>query len=189
MDAVSSVIAAAVEQQSTTTREIATNVQAVTGATVRSSQAMSHVVVVADQAGTASQEVLTGAADIGHEAETLHTEVDRFLAAVRTDSGDRRRFERIDGGTVTAMLQLPGQGAIQAKVIDLSMGGVALLCNLPVAVGAEVSVELPEAGGAVTGRVVRAMEDALDIEFRVDDSTASRVTRAIQVLSNIRRVA
>jgi methyl-accepting chemotaxis protein len=87
MDEVSTAIAAAVEEQSVTTREIATSVQAVSTATAQSARAMVQVVAVADQAGTASQDVLGGAAEIGQEANKLRTEVDQFLAAVRSDSG------------------------------------------------------------------------------------------------------
>ena len=88
MDAVSTTIAAAVEQQSVTTREIAGSVQAVSGATVRSAQAMGHVVEVANQTGTASRDVLAGTADISQQAVALRGEVDRFLAAVHADSSD-----------------------------------------------------------------------------------------------------
>jgi methyl-accepting chemotaxis protein len=78
-------IAAAVEQQNATTQEIAASVQAVSNATASTAQAMEHVVSVADDAGTASRDVLAGSAEIGREAETLRTEVDQFLAAVRYD--------------------------------------------------------------------------------------------------------
>ena len=84
MSAASTSMAAAVEEQSVTTREIATSVQAVSGATAQSARAMGQVVLVADQAGSASKEVLTGAAGIGHETGILRAEVTRFLAAKRT---------------------------------------------------------------------------------------------------------
>ncbi|HEY1934630.1 MAG TPA: methyl-accepting chemotaxis protein [Acetobacteraceae bacterium] len=87
MDEVSAAISAAVEQQSATTHEIAANVQAVSGATAATAQAMEHVVTVADNAGSISRDVLSGAAEIGREAETLRGEVDRFLGAVRDDAG------------------------------------------------------------------------------------------------------
>jgi len=147
MDEVAVAIAAAVEQQSVTTREIATSVQGVTNATVRSAAAMSQVVVVADQAGAATEQVNTGAAEIGQETQRLRTEVDRFLAAVQTDAGERRRFERIDGGLISVVINLPGQPAIPATVQDLSQGGVALVCGRSVAVGVEISIDLPQAQG------------------------------------------
>ena len=189
MDEVSTAIAAAVEQQSVTTREIATSVQAVSGATVRSAQAMGQVVAVADEAGTASQDVLGGAAEIGHETERLRAEVDRFLAAVHQDSGERRQSERIAGGPAVAMVRLPGQDAIPATIEDLSQGGSALLCDLAVAVGTEVAVELPEAGGPVTGKVVHTVGGRLGIEFRGDDATRSRIARAVEAVAKARQAA
>ena len=55
---VSAAIAAAVEEQNATTHEIAASVQAVSNATAGTAQAMEHVVPVADDAGTASRDVL-----------------------------------------------------------------------------------------------------------------------------------
>jgi methyl-accepting chemotaxis protein len=89
MDEVTAAISAAVEEQSATTREIATSVQAVTGVTGHTADAMQHVVQAADRAGGLSREVLNGATEIGNETDTLRREVDRFLAAVR--DGDHGR--------------------------------------------------------------------------------------------------
>jgi methyl-accepting chemotaxis protein len=189
MDSVAAAIAASVEEQSLTTREIATSVQTVSGATVASARAMGQVVAVADQAGVASQDVLSGAADIGREAETLRKQVDRFLTAVRTGSGERRRFERIRGHSVTAMLRPPGQDAFRVIVHDLSQGGVALLCNRPDVVGSEISIDLPEAGGAVSGRVLSAENGVLRIEFKNDDALRSRVECSMQALSRLQQAA
>ena len=61
---------------------------------------MGHVVAVADDAGRASHDALGGASEIGREAQTLRAEVDRFLAVVRADGGERRNFERIAAGAV-----------------------------------------------------------------------------------------
>jgi methyl-accepting chemotaxis protein len=92
MNEVSTAISLAVDQQSATTREIATSVQAVSSATEQSAQAMGQVVVVADQAGSASQAVLAGVADMGHESAALRLEIERFLGTVRTDSDERRQL-------------------------------------------------------------------------------------------------
>jgi methyl-accepting chemotaxis protein len=189
MDSVSTAIASAVEEQSATAREIAANVQTVTTATLRSTQAMGHVVVVADRAGSASREVITGAVNIRQEADTLRTQVDQFLAAVRDDSGDRRRLERVDGGNLTATLRLPGQSAISVSVQDISSSAVALVCTQTVSVGTDVSIELPDAGGEMTGKVVRADGGTLVIGLGQDATTQSHVDRAIKGLAKIQRAA
>jgi methyl-accepting chemotaxis protein len=84
MSAASTSMAAAIEEQSVTTREIASSVQAVSSATSQSARGMGQVVLVSSQAGSASREVLTGAAGISQETGVLRDEVDRFLASVRT---------------------------------------------------------------------------------------------------------
>ena len=96
MEQVSAAIAAAVEQQSTTAHEIAASVQGVSGATTGTAQAMEHVVLMADKAGAISRDVLTGATEISRGENTLRSEVDRFLAAVRDEGqAEGRTFGRI----------------------------------------------------------------------------------------------
>ncbi|MDR3536884.1 MAG: methyl-accepting chemotaxis protein [Acetobacteraceae bacterium] len=82
MNEVTSAIAAAAEEQTATTRDLASNVQGVSQATNRAAQAMTDTVGVSDTARTASDDVSTAAADIGTQASTLRAEVDRFLTAV-----------------------------------------------------------------------------------------------------------
>lgn len=189
MDEVSTTIAAAVEEQSVTTRGIATSVQAVSDATVQSVRAMGHVVEVADQAGAASKDVLGGASKVGEESGRLGLEVQRFLAAVRTDTDERRAFERINGENIVAVLRVPGRDAIKAKVNDLSLGGIALWCELPIEPRTEVSIELPNVDGALIGNVSRSGTAGLGIEFRADAATRSQVERAMRSLSSARRAA
>jgi methyl-accepting chemotaxis protein len=87
MDAVTTAISAAVEQQSVTARQISSNVQAVSSATNQAAQAMAKVVQAADEAGQVSGTVLDGVADIGREANVMRSEIDQFLVAVRNDTG------------------------------------------------------------------------------------------------------
>lgn len=104
LDEVTSAIATAVEEQSATTREIAANVQTVTAAGIQTAAAMKQVVNGSDEAGAVSQQVLEAAGSIGQEAERLRVEVDGFLAAVRDETGNRRRYERIPGNGAMALL-------------------------------------------------------------------------------------
>ena len=188
MDEVAAAISAAVEQQSATTREIASAIQAVSGATAQTAQAMGHVVEVADTAGAASRDVERGAAEIGQEAESLRGRVDQFLEAVRTDSGERRRFERLAGNGVSAMLRVAGRAPARVVVRDLSRGGAALV-TAPLPIGSAVEIELPEAGGVVRGQVRRVEGDAIGVAFPEDAETARRVDLALRVLEAARDAA
>jgi methyl-accepting chemotaxis protein len=101
MGEVSTAISAAVEEQSVTTREIASSIQGVAGSTTRAAQAMENVVRVADQAGDASRNILSEATAIGSESEKLRHQVEQFLKAVQADAGEGQHSNRSDA--VTAM--------------------------------------------------------------------------------------
>jgi methyl-accepting chemotaxis protein len=190
IDEVSAAIAAAVEQQSATTREIAGSVQSVSGDTAGSAQAMEHVVAVADKAGGASRDVLTGAADIGREAETLRTEVDQFLAAVRDDGKDeRRRYERIATSGLSVGVQCKGHPAARAELRNVSRGGALLASDWALPAGAPLEVELPGTGGPVPARVVRGGGGELAVVFSAEPHALTRIDRFLATVPQERRAA
>ena len=88
----------------------------------RSARATGQVVLVADQATSASRIVLTGSGGIGTKTATLFEEVSRFLTAIKLDARERRRFERFQLRNVTAVPKLPEQVAVTVPVDDLSKG-------------------------------------------------------------------
>ncbi len=181
IDSVSVAISAAVEEQSTTTREIAASVQAVSNATAQTARAMEHVVEVADTAGNTSRDVLSGAANIGRESETLRNEVDQFLVAVRSDSGERRRYERVSGNGAKVSLRAQGRD-VSAELRDLSRGGASLVCDIKLVAGVTAELDLPNAGGAVTGRVARSDGRELGLVFGSDPANLARIDRALDGL-------
>jgi methyl-accepting chemotaxis protein len=181
MDAITGTMAAAVEEQSVTTREIAERVTAVASATAQSAEAMGQVVLVAGQAGSASQAVQAGAAGVRQEASVLRAEVERFLVMVRTDSGERRRFERFGVTGVTTKLILPGKDSVQVALINLSEGGAAVQCEQPLNLGTELVLELPESVGAVSARVVRLEADCVaGLAFSDDETVRERIRHAME---------
>ena len=190
MGEVSTAISAAVEEQSVTTREIASSIQGVTESTVQAAQAMESVVQVADRAGDASRNILQEATEIGTEAEKLRREVEHFLHAVETDAGERRRFERISGKGVSATLRLSGMKPVTTIIHDISKSGVALSHGGAATVGQTVEVDLPDAGGPVTGRVARVVGDGvIAISFNEEPSMLARVDRTLASLSGTRKAA
>jgi methyl-accepting chemotaxis protein len=190
IDEVSAAIAAAVEQQSATTREIAASVQSVSGDTAGSARAMEHVVTVADRAGGASRDVLAGAAEIGHEAETLRIEVDQFLAAIRNESGeDRRRYLRIRVSDVHAAVRVKGQPPRPMELRDVSRGGASLAGDLLLAPGTMLDVDLPGAGRPVPARVVRSDGRELGVVFGADPEALIMIDRFLASLPKDARAA
>jgi methyl-accepting chemotaxis protein len=180
MDEISGAMATTVEQQSLTAREIAAKVTAVSGATVQSAHAMSEVVLVAGQAGTASREVLAGTAGIDQETSALCAEVERFLVMVRTDSGERRRFERFGVDSLQARLSIPGHDPIQVVIMDLSEGGAQVQSDQPIAMGTELSFELPEGGSKIPAKVVRISSGGVGIAFGDNEMVRSQIRRAME---------
>ncbi len=182
IDDASVTISAAVEQQSTTTREIASSVQAVSGATTQTVRAMEHMVTVADDAGNVSRDVLSGATTIGREAETLRKEVEQFLVAIRSTTGERRRYERISGKGILVVLRGQGREA-RVPLQDLSRGGASLACDWTLGAGAMVEIELPNAHGKVTGRVARSSGHDVALVFGSDPANLAPVDRALDAMS------
>ena len=189
MDKVSTAIAAAVEEQSITVREIAASVQGVSGSTTQAASAMENVVVVADQAGQASGNILTVAAEIGTATGRLRGEVEQFLHSVQTDSTERRRSERLLGGGVRATFQTPLGTATTAVVRDLSRNGVAVVYAAGLPIGEEVQVQLAGAAKMISGRVVRCASGIVGIDFRQDAGTLALIDAALVQLAEQDRVA
>lgn len=83
VDAISSSIAAAIEQQGTATQEIARNVQQAADRTGDVSRNISGVTTGTAATGTAAREVLASAVNLAQQSETLRAEVNRFLSSIR----------------------------------------------------------------------------------------------------------
>jgi methyl-accepting chemotaxis protein len=182
IDEVSGTISVAVEQQSSTTREIAGSVQAVTGATSTAAHAMEHVVEVAGRAGRSSGDVLAGAGVIAHEAATLRDEVDHFLLAIRSASGERRRYERVSGKGTVVCLEVQGRRA-DVTLLDLSCGGAATNCEWRLPAGTAAEIDVPGAGARMTGRVVRSDGNELGLVFSGDPANLAQVDRVLDMLT------
>ncbi|HEV7370078.1 HAMP domain-containing methyl-accepting chemotaxis protein [Arenibaculum sp.] len=80
---VAAAIAAAIEEQGAATGEISRNVQQAAAGTQEVSRNVAQVMQAAGHTGAASAQVLGAARELSHEAGTLGTEIDRFLASIR----------------------------------------------------------------------------------------------------------
>jgi methyl-accepting chemotaxis protein len=80
---ISSVIAAAIEEQGSTTREIARNVQQAAAGSTQVATNITEVNRGATETGTASGEVLRAAAQLADQGIRLKTELDRLLETMR----------------------------------------------------------------------------------------------------------
>jgi methyl-accepting chemotaxis protein len=80
---ITTMIAAAVEEQGAATGEIARNVQQTAASTRDVTTNIAGVSRVASETGAAAGQVLTAAGDISKQAEHLTSEVNTFVAGVR----------------------------------------------------------------------------------------------------------
>jgi len=80
---IASVIAAAIEEQSVATQEIARNVQQAAHGTEHVSGNIAGVNQAAAKTGMAADQVRNAAETLGRQAETLRADVDKFLANMR----------------------------------------------------------------------------------------------------------
>jgi methyl-accepting chemotaxis protein len=156
-------MAAAVEEQGASTREITGRLQGVAVATSSVSETMRAVLASAEEAEGVSAHVQTAAEGVQAQAGALRGEVNGFLTNIMSDADERRRFERRDGRPHRARVTI-GDVTEDMPLRDVSAGGLALLSDRPVAPGTPVRVALPIAGGiTLQGRVCRAANGAIGV--------------------------
>ncbi len=80
---ISGAIAAAVEEQSAATQEIARNIQQAAIGTSEVSSNIGSVTQAASETGSAATQVLSAARELGRQADSLSNEVNRFLGTIR----------------------------------------------------------------------------------------------------------
>ncbi|MEQ1789515.1 MAG: methyl-accepting chemotaxis protein [Rickettsiales bacterium] len=80
----SSSVASAVEEQSATTNEIAKSMQTAATGTQTISSNLTDVSASANQAGAAAEQMLAASQELSKQAESLNTQVDAFLAKIRS---------------------------------------------------------------------------------------------------------
>jgi methyl-accepting chemotaxis protein len=180
---VAAAIAAAVEQQGASTREIAGNVQRVSGQNERAAGMMGEVQQAVQGADGTSRSLMVASEEVTRVAATLREEVDQFLAAMRGEEEDRRRYERVPCHGVEIRLLRRGAEPLAIALRDISRGGAALECGLALPAGTELSLEIPGVSSAVEARVARADRGGLAVAFRQDVANLVRVDAALARLA------
>jgi methyl-accepting chemotaxis protein len=83
MNEIAASVASAVEEQGTATQEIAANVQQAAAGTQEISSNITQVNQAASETGAAASQMVSAAGELSVQGESLRTEVDKFLTAVR----------------------------------------------------------------------------------------------------------
>ncbi|MEA2741897.1 MAG: methyl-accepting chemotaxis protein [Acetobacteraceae bacterium] len=177
-------IAASIEQQGLATREIACSVQSVSNETDVTTRAMTALSLVADETSSASKTVLDAAGRVRHQTVTLREEVDNFLLAARTASGDRRAYQRLSGRGLEATLCWgSGTSARQRLLVaDISRGGVGLQDGPSLPPGTEVTLEISGVAKPIPARVARMIGTLVGLSFRQDADTLVLIGQALKIV-------
>jgi methyl-accepting chemotaxis protein len=80
---ISTMISAAIEEQSAATQEISRNVQQASAGTTEVSQNIAGVTIASQDTGRSASEVLDAARQLAQDGGLLKTEVETFLGSVR----------------------------------------------------------------------------------------------------------
>ena len=165
-----SAIAAAVEEQTAATGEIARNVQQASSGTREVTSSISLVNDGATTTGTAAHEVLTTADELSKQSDSLATEVADFLSAIKT-AGDRRHSQR-------RKVQLPvmvkvGVSQISTTLVDVSSDGGRISTALPQPVGSVLEITIDTL--PVRARIVAVENDCTRLQFALDTATHDRL--------------
>jgi methyl-accepting chemotaxis protein len=184
-------IAGAVDQQGSATHEIAAQVQAVSQATDSATQAMNAASQTAERSGDNSKTVLAAANEVTSMTENLHAEVNHFVTAMRASqkNSNRRKYERVPGANAVARIRHPVHGTASAPINDVALGGAALACSWPCAIGTQIMVALPGVKDEVSARVVSARGNVIGIAFRQDPAALAAVSQAMDHISGVAHAA
>ncbi|HTW28430.1 MAG TPA: methyl-accepting chemotaxis protein [Acetobacteraceae bacterium] len=189
IEEVAGAIAAAVEEQGSVTRDIVASVQTVAQATQQTTEAMQNVSTMSATADETTQSLLQGSDALTGTAETLQLEVTTFLDAIaRTETGDRRRYERVDGQGAQVRLRIAGTET-RAAIRDFSRGGIAVACATTAGYGTQAEVTLPGDDAPIPARVIRAGDGTLALAFVQDAASVARIDRALDQLNATRAAA
>src|SRR3712207_2317783 len=135
----------------------------------------------AAEADGLSRAVLDAAEGSKQEAATLRTDLDAFLTAMRSTTGDRRAYERLPGLGAVATLLMPEAAAApprEAEIEDLGRGGISLRVDLDLAPGTMVRIRLPGSETPVGARVARRERGILAFSLRQDEAALRLIDRA-----------
>jgi len=179
VDQVSGSVAAAMEEQSAATREIARNVVETSDAAREVSKRIADVSTEADNTGAQAAEVRSGSSEVAHAIEELRHVIVRV---VRTSIGDadRRRAPRY---VVSEPCEVEVGGAVHStRTINLSFGG-AMLEGADCRSGQRGELRLKRFGLNLPFLTLDAERNGFHIAFELNAMTEAHYTRVVEELS------
>jgi methyl-accepting chemotaxis protein len=181
-------IAAAVEEQGEATTEITRNVQQAASGTAKAAGDVGNVHRGAVETGSASTQVLSAARSLSSDSNHLKSEVDKFVASVKSEAAsvddmfrnaaglitnldadmqERRRSRRVPY-TALVTVTIANKSA-STTVVDISTSGARLKTVPGIQVGGAIKITTPD-GRTVEATVVWAKADMFGVKFKAEQS-------------------
>jgi methyl-accepting chemotaxis protein len=181
VNAIAGSIAAAVEQQGAATQEIARNVAETASAANEMSNRTSEVLAEAEQTGAHADEVRDTAAVLNGAVGELRHSVIRVVRTSTTEV-DRRRtaWYQVD---LPCRLSGPGQATCNARVANISEGGVAVHGGPSLPPGTRMALHLDNVNFALPCTVSSSDQDMLHLTFELDDATVAKFRPILERLA------
>jgi methyl-accepting chemotaxis protein len=177
VDAVSSTIAKAIEEQNIVTVEISRTVEETS---LAAREVASQIISVSNEAtetGRRAAEIRDGSADIASNVDELRATLVRVIRTSTSDV-DRRISSRIDLGR-PATLKSQGKSA-RVTVRDLSLGGAMINETCPgVPVNAPIQLVIDGIAAELNGFMARKDADAALLEFELSGQASKIVSELI----------
>lgn len=183
VSAISTAIAAAMEEQSAATQEISQQVTTSAQRTLATTEGLETVGRIADGTRDSSREVLRAADDVARVSDEMRREVNDFLSAMQDQQGNRRRYDRVSCGGAAAVVRLvEGGEARAARLGDISLGGAALMCEGAEGYAAGTAVTVSVEGGrwVLRGRVARGFEGGVGVVFLQEQAGRAGIAEAVE---------
>jgi methyl-accepting chemotaxis protein len=179
VEAVSSVIAAAVEEQNIVTEEISRTVEETSHAAREVAAQISTVSNEAIETGRRAAEIRDGSADIAIKIDQLRATLVRVIRTSTSDV-DRRTSIRLEIGR-RGKLMLHGR-SIDVTVRDLSLGGAMIDENIAAAnVGAPMTLTIDGIGAELGGIVTRKDAASTLLSFTLTPAAKKAVGEYVQL--------
>lgn len=177
IDMISTAIAAAVEEQSAATSEIARNVSDSASASREVSGRIGEVSTEAAITGDLAKEVGGLSNQVAHAVRDLRKVL---VDVVRTSTSDvdRRGAPRAQVSIKTKVRQ---RGGIHdCEIVNISEGGALVKTATVVSFGASIELEVPAVSGWISGRVCAVNETEVSIEFNASESVRAALKKLVE---------
>lgn len=177
VEQVSSVIAAAIDEQNAVTLEISRTVQETSHAAREVATQISSVSAEATETGRRASEIRDGSAVIAAKVDELRATLVRVIRTSTADV-DRRNAPRLPVRSAGTLI-VQGK-TVRVEVLDVSTGGALIAQTVPgLVLGTPVKLTVDGLGIELTGSVIRNEPDTALVALEMGEESRRRLNSAL----------